>query len=61
MSASRTRKIRSLKFVTQRKSAVGIERHSEAVHLPEEAAVELEPELLAAVPDQRRVDEQRAR
>ena len=60
MSASRTRKRRSLKFVTQRKSAVGIERHPEAVHLPQQAAVELEAELLAPVSDERRVHEQRA-
>ena len=37
------------------------ERDPEAVHLAQQAAVELEPELLAAVADERGVDEERAR
>ena len=37
------------------------ERDPEAVHLAKQAAIELEPELLAPVADQHHVDDQRAR
>jgi hypothetical protein len=36
------------------------EREPEALHLPQQGAVELETELLAAVPQQREVDGERA-
>ena len=39
----------------------GNQRQPEALHLPEEAAVELEPQLEAAVGEQDEVDDQRAR
>ena len=39
----------------------GHQREAEALHLPEQRTVELEPELLAAVAEQRQVDGERAR
>ena len=60
MSASFTRKNRSLKFVTQRKSAVGTSGIPKWFISRRRLAVELEAELLAPVAEQREVHDERA-
>ena len=60
MSVSLTRKKRSLKFVTQRKSADGTSGMPKWFISPKQRAVELQAELLAPVAEQREVDDQRA-
>ena len=47
-------------MITQSASADGDERQAEPVHRPEEPAVELEAELVAAVGEQHDVDGERA-